>query len=452
MNISSDTISHLLKVRVSDYKQFWGAEIPRGVENEMYEWAADLFPFCRSLTGNGVRETLQYMQKHLPNLQIHEVPVGTKVFDWTIPPEWNVKDAYIATPDGIRLVDFNVNNLHLMGYSEPVDQMITRDALMPHLYSLVDQPTAIPYVTSYYERKWGFSLSEDQRKVLPEGPFHVKIDSELNENGLLTYADFLISGTSKSEILFSTYICHPSMANNELSGPVVMLAMAKWLASQSNLKYSYRFVFVPETIGALTYLSRHIDELKMNVIAGWQVTCVGDTRSFSFLPTRNGTTLTDKVSKKVLGMESIDYIEYSYLDRGSDERQWNAPGIDLPIASIMRTKYGTYPEYHTSLDDMTVISPEGLIGSLEVYKACVRELENVNRPKAVNLGEPQLGKRGLYPNTSIKGTYANVRNLVNVLAYSDGTNDKGELSILTNVPPDEIESILKVLTEHGLIS
>lgn len=241
------------------------------------------------------------------------------------------------------------------------------------------------------------------------------------------------------------------MANNELSGPVVLLALAQWLSSLPNLKYTYRFCFVPETIGALTYLSRHIEDLKMNVVAGWQVTCVGDTRNFSFLPTRNGNTLTDKVSKKVLEMESIHYVEYSFLDRGSDERQWNAPGIDLPIASIMRTKYGEYPEYHTSLDDMSVISLEGLIGSLEVYKACVRELENGIRPKAVNLGEPQLGKRGLYPNTSIKDSYANVFNLVNILAYSDGINDLEDLNKLTNVPLDEIQSILKTLYEHGLV-
>jgi aminopeptidase-like protein len=420
-------------------------------DQQMYEWAADLFPICRSLTGNGVRETLRYMQKQLPGLQIHEVPAGTKVFDWTIPPEWNVRDAYIATLDGERIIDFKENNLHLMGYSEPVDEMITLEALMPHLYSLAHQPTAIPYVTSYYERNWGFSLSENQREVLPEGPFRVKIDSDLDENGSLTYADFVIPGTNTSEILFSTYICHPSMANNELSGPVVLLALAQWLSSLTNLKYTYRFCFVPETIGALTYLSRHIEDLKMNVVAGWQVTCVGDTRNFSFLPTRNGNTLTDKVSKKVLEMESIHYVEYSFLDRGSDERQWNAPGIDLPIASIMRTKYGEYPEYHTSLDDMSVISLEGLIGSLEVYKACVRELENGIRPKAVNLGEPQLGKRGLYPNTSIKDSYANVFNLVNILAYSDGINDLEDLNKLTNVPLDEIQSILKALYEHGLV-
>ena len=417
----------------------------------MYEWARDLFPICRSLTGGGVRETLLYMQKHLPGLHIHEVPSGTKVFDWIIPPEWNIRDAFVANTDGMRVIDFKENNLHLMGYSEPIDQIISREALLPHLYSLAEQPTAIPYVTSYYKRDWGFSLSENQRKVLPEGPFHVKIDSDLDESGSLTYADFVISGTNRSEIIFSTYICHPSMANNELSGPVVLLALAQWLASLANLKYTYRFIFVPETIGALTYLWRNIDDLKLNVIAGWQVTCVGDTGNFSFLPSRNGNALADKVSRKVLEKETAKYTEYSFLDRGSDERQWNSPGVDLPIASIMRTKYGEYPEYHTSLDDMTVISQEGLLGSLEVYKACVRELENVCRPRALNFGEPQLGKRGLYPNTSIKDSYANIRNLVDVLAYSDGQHDTDELSKLTNLPLDEIESIVKILYQQGLV-
>ena len=417
----------------------------------MYEWATDLFPICRSLTGDGVRETLRYIQDRLPDLKIHEVPSGTKIFDWTIPPEWNINDAFVATVDGNRVIDFNVNNLHVVGYSVPVDERISRESLESHLYSLPDLPNAIPYVTSYYERKWGFSLTEDQRKNLPKGPFQVKIDSELNENGSLTYADLVISGTSKSEVLFSTYICHPSMANNELSGPVVLLALAQWLSNRPNLKYTYRFIFVPETIGALTYLSRHMEALKLRVIAGWQVTCVGDSRKFSYLPTRNGNTLSDKVSRKVFDMNSIQYVEYSFLERGSDEKQWNSPGVDLPIASIMRSKYGDYPEYHTSLDDLTVISPEGLLGSLEIYKACILELECIHRPRALNFGQPQLGKRGLYPNTSIRGVYANVKNLVNVLAYCDGINDTEELSRLTNVSLNEVESILSVLIENNLI-
>jgi aminopeptidase-like protein len=417
----------------------------------MYSWAQKLFPICRSLTGDGVRETLSFIGEHLPDLQIYEIPCGTRAFDWTIPPEWNVKDAYVSTLDGNRIIDFKKNNLHLVGYSEPIDEIITIEILNKHLYSLPSQPDAIPYVTSYYERNWGFCLTDNQRKTLPLGPFHIKIDSELNNNGKMTYGEFVLHGKSKEEILFSTYICHPSMANNELSGPVVILALAQWLASRPALKYTYRFLFIPETIGSIFYISQNLEKLKKNVVAGWQVTCVGDSRAYSFLPSRNGKTLADKISKRVLEKNSQNYLKYTFLDRGSDERQWCSPGVDLPIASIMRSKHGEYAEYHTSLDDLTVISPEGLEGSLRIFMECVNQLENINRPRVNQFCEPQLGKRGLYPNLSIKNGYSDISKLMNVLTYCDGTNDLDDLKEVAKISNQDLEKILDILYSANLI-
>jgi len=417
----------------------------------MYSWAQKLFPICRSLTGDGVRETLSFIGERLPNLQIHEIPCGTRAFDWTIPPEWNVKDAYVSTLDGNRIIDFKRNNLHLVGYSEPIDEIVTIEILEKHLYSLPSQPNAIPYVTSYYERNWGFCLTDNQRKSLPPGPFHIKIESELNKNGNMTYGELVLHGKSKEEILFSTYICHPSMANNELSGPVVILALAQWLSNLPFLKYTYRFLFIPETIGSIFYISRNLEKLKTNVVAGWQVTCVGDNRAYSFLPSRNGKTLADKISKRVLEKNSQDYLQYTFLDRGSDERQWCSPGVDLPIASIMRSKHGEYAEYHTSLDDLTVISPEGLEGSLRILMECVNQLENINRPRVNQFCEPQLGKRGLYPNLSIKNGYSDTSKLMNVLTYCDGTNDLDDLREVAKISNQDLEKILDVLYSANLI-
>ena len=418
------------------------------IGHEMYGWAVDLFPINRSLSGDGVRQTLQYIKNIIPELEVNEVPSGTKCFDWTIPQEWNCNDGYIIDPDGNKICDFKTNNLHIVGYSTPIDSEIELEELIEHLYYLEEQPTAIPYITSYYSPRWGFCLSFNEFQKLKKGTYKVKINSELKD-GNLTYGEIKIKGESEKEIFLSTYVCHPSMANNELSGPVVTTALVNFIKSLEGRKYSYRIVFIPETIGSITYISRNIDEMKKNIIAGFNISCIGDDRSYSYIPTRYGNTLSDKVSKHIL--KNIDYVEYSFLDRGSDERQYCSPGVDLPIATICRTKYGAYPEYHTSLDDLTVISPSGLYGGYDKIKKAIELLEMNNYYKVNVLCEPQLGKRGLYPTISTKTSGAVVATMMNFLAYADGSNDLIDIANIIGVQAEELFDIVHKMKVAKLI-
>ena len=420
----------------------------KDIGKEMYDWATDLFPINRSLTGDGVRQTLQYIKNIVPELEVNEVPSGAKCFDWKIPQEWNCNDGYIIDPDGNKICDFKTNNLHIVGYSTPIDSEIELEELIEHLYYLEEQPTAIPYITSYYSPRWGFCLSFNEFQKLKKGTYKVKINSELKD-GNLTYGEIKLKGESEKEIFLSTYICHPSMANNELSGPVVTTALVNFIKSLEGRKYSYRIVFIPETIGSITYISRNIDDMKKNIIAGFNITTIGDDRSYSYIPTRYGNTLSDKVSKHVL--QDIDYVEYSFLDRGSDERQYCFPGVDLPIATICRTKYGVYPEYHTSLDDLTVISPSGLYGGYEKIKKAIELLEKNDYYKVTVLCEPQLGKRGLYPTISTKTSAATVRTIIDFITYADGDNDLIDIANIIGVQAEELFDIVDKLKAVKLI-
>ena len=418
---------------------------------DMHQWATDLFPICRSLTGDGVRSTLNYLQELLPALKIFEVPSGTRAFDWEVPREWVIHDAYIADVDGNRLVDFNTNNLHVVGYSTSVDAVLSRAELDEHLYSLPELPHAIPYVTSYYRETWGFCLTHDQRAKLGDGPFRVLIDSE-HKVGSLTYGELIIPGNTADEILLSTYVCHPSMANNELSGPVVTTALARWILGLEDQHYTYRIVMVPETIGSVVYLSLHLRHLQEHLKAGWVLTCIGDDRAYSYLPSPSGATFADRVSKKVVSKLNHRFDEYSFLDRGSDERQYCSPGVDLPVVSLMRSKYGTYPEYHTSLDDLSLVTPSGLQGGLDMMKAVIDELESSPRWRSTVLGEPQMGKRGLYPTTSTSTSAHEVYDMMNVLAFCDGTHDTEELASICSITVSKAEEMVNKVCAAGVLS
>ncbi len=416
----------------------------------MFGWAKDLFPMNRSLTGSGVRETLIYLQEIIPNLSIKEVKSGTKAFDWEVPEEWNVSDGYIEDLNGNKLISFLDNNLHVMGYSTPVDKILTKNELNEHIFTLPNQPNAIPYVTSYYKREWGFCMSHKQKLNLGSGPFHVVIKSELFK-GSLSYGELVIPGKSRKEIMFTTNICHPSLANNELSGPVILTALAKWIEDYSDRKFTYRILFLPETIGAIYYISRNLRYLKRNLQAGWVLTCLGDDNKFSFIPSRTGDSNSDRVSRVVLdGLK--EFREYTWLERGSDERQFCAPGIDLPVSSITRSKYGEYPEYHTSLDNLNFISPVALEGSLEIFKKIVKIMEN-NRFYKINIKcEPQLSKRNLYPSISIKNDNPSLRNQMNVISYLDGKHDLIDIAHKCKLDFFYINELVLNLKTHKLIS
>lgn len=417
--------------------------------DEMYNLAAELFPICRSITGNGVRETLSRIKEVIPGMQIFEVPSGTKVFDWTIPNEWAIYEAYVENEDGKRIIDFAENNLHLVGYSIPVDIVVNKEELDKHLYSLPQHPDWIPYVTSYYKEHWGFCITQNQREQLKDGHYHVVIKSRLFP-GSLTYGELLIPGESEKEIFLSTYICHPSMANNELSGPVLQVELAKWLLSKEWRKYSYRLIWVPETIGSITYLARNLEVMKKNIIAGYNLTCVGDDNAVSYVASRSGNTLADIAAKSVLKFAAPGYKYYSFLHRGSDERQYNSPGVDLPVCSVCRSKYHEYPEYHTSADDMNYISPTGLQKAYEIYVEIIESLEANVKYRCTVCCEPQLGKRGLYPAESFNRSSLSVQDMMDFIAYADGSLDLFEISEIINVPVYKLKTIAQKLVEENL--
>lgn len=422
---------------------------PSDIGETMYRWARDLYPICRSITGEGVRRTLAYLKDLVPELTIHEVPSGARAFDWTVPDEWNIRDAYIADESGKRIVDFRDHNLHVVGYSEPVDAWLSLDELQPHLHSLPDQPDAIPYVTSYYERNWGFCLTQRQRDTFEPGRYHVVVDSTL-EPGSLSYGEILLPGQTQAEVLLSANICHPSLGNNELSGPVVTTALARWLAALDQRRFSYRIVFIPETIGSLVYMSRNLEAMKRRTVAGFVITCCGDERQYSFLPSRRGNTLADRVARHVLRHHAAGYIEYSFLDRGSDERQYCSPGADLPVVSMMRSKYHTYPEYHTSLDDLTLITPAGLGGSYQALSKVIRILECNHRYRTTGTGEPLLSRYGLYPGQS-KRFDPSYQRLKNILAYADGETDLLGIAEAIDADASDCIPVVATLMEHGLL-
>ena len=403
---------------------------------QMLKWAKDLFPICRSITGDGTRKTLSYFEKINPEFRRLKFKTGQKVFDWEIPKEWNIKDAYLEHESGERYAEFKKCNLHIVGYSKPVNKKISKKELLNYIHTQKDQPDSIPYVTSYYKERWGFCLSENQKSKLPDGNYKVIIDSDL-KNGNLELSDAIFKGKTKKEIFFSSYICHPSMANNELSGPVLLNAIMHYIKSNyPKSKFTYRFVLLPETIGSIAYLSKFMKVMKSNMICGFNLTCVGDERAYSYVGSRKGNTLADDAIEAALfGLSNVK--KYSYLDRGSDERQYCAPGIDLPVCCFSRSRF-EYPEYHTHKDNFNVVTKKGLEGSFNVVKKIIDAIELELYPKTTMFGEPNLGKRGLYSTLSQKGKYDNTRLRMNLIAQSDGMTNIFKIAKLLKEPLDKL--------------
>jgi aminopeptidase-like protein len=424
----------------------------KNIGKHLHAQLVELFPVCRSLTGEGTRQTLRYLKDLVPELNIIEVPSGSKAFDWTVPLEWNIQDAYILDEQSNRIIDFKKNNLHVVGYSTPINQVMTFEELEKNIFTLIDQPTAVPYITSYYSKNWGFCMSHQQLLELKKNPqkkYKIVIDSSLKE-GNLSYGEIILKGNTKEEILLSTYVCHPSMANNELSGPIVTINLAQWLKG-ANRKYTYRILFLPETIGSIIYLSKHLTTLKKQVKAGFVLTCIGDDRTYSFLPSRQGETLADRIALHALKHLGKNFIKYSYLDRGSDERQYCSAGVDLPVCSVMRSKYGTYPEYHTSLDDCYLVSPDGLRGGYEIMQKILTLLEKNRVYQNTILCEPQLGRRGLYPAFSTKQSAAQVRDMKNLIAYADGKKDLVSIANEIGIDATSLFEMAQILTDVGIL-
>ena len=352
----------------------------------------ELFPICRSITGGGVRRTLSILQRHIP-LEVHEVPSGTTILDWTVPCEWNIRGAHIIDQDGARILDFAASNLHVVQYSRPIDAVMPLSELKPHLHSLPDEPDWIPYRTSYYNENWGFCLTHHQLSRLADGLYRVLIDSDLAP-GHLSYGELLIPGESEDTVLFSCHICHPSLANDNLSGIAVATMLARHIQTLRR-RYSYRFLFIPGTIGSLTWLARNEDKVQ-SITHGLVLSCLGDAGGVTYKQSRRGDTAIDRIVANVLHHEKVPHRIRSFVPYGYDERQYCSPGFDLPVGCLMRTPNGEYPEYHSSADNLSLLRSESLAHSLAVLRRIVAVIEGDAVYRSCNpKGEPQLGRRGL---------------------------------------------------------
>jgi aminopeptidase-like protein len=419
---------------------------------ELYKLVAELYPICRSITGDGVRRTLEIVDREIGGLEVHEVPTGTQVLDWTVPREWNVRDAWVADAAGRRVIDFQASNLHLVGYSVPVRATMGLAELKEHLFTLPDQPDWVPWRTSYYAERWGFCASQRLVDGLPEGDYEVCVDTTLAD-GHLTYGEHLVEGRTDEEVLVSCHVCHPSLANDNLSGIAVATRLARRLAEGGRPRYSYRFLFAPGTIGAITWLAGNEDRLD-RVRHGLVLACVGDPGGFTYKRSRRGDAEIDRVVAHVLGRSGRPHQLVDFSPYGYDERQFCSPGFDLPVGSLSRTPYARYPEYHTSADDLDLVGPAQLQESLELCWEVVGVLE-ANR-RYVNLspkGEPQLGRRGLYG--SIGGrSDAEERQMAMlwVLNQSDGAHSLLEVAERSGLPFTLLAEVAATLEEAGLLS
>lgn len=420
--------------------------------NMMINMANTLYPINRSITGEGLRKTLNHIKKKVP-LKNKFFKTGKKVFDWVIPKEWNIDKAYILDlKNNKKHANFEINNLHIVGYSQPINKNININELKKYIHIDKKNKNAIPYVTSYYKKTWGFCLSQNQLKKLKNKNYKVFIDSSFKD-GVMNYGETFLKGKSKKEILFSSYLCHPSMANNELSGPVINAALINYVNSLKKRKYSYRFVFVPETIGSIAYINKNIRKLKKDLLAGFVINCAGDERDYSFVQTPEENTFADEIMKSsFIGLKKKTL--YKFKDRSSDERQYCSPGVELPVCSFSRSKAGskTFPEYHTNFDNFKVVTKKGLEGSFEIFKNIIDAIELSLFPKSKTKCEPFLTRKKIYPTLSKKSNIdSDLRNLLNILAYSNGKRSVFQISNILNLELKTCLDVVKKLKEHDLI-
>ena len=419
------------------------------IGRQLHAFAAELYPICRSITGDGIRRTLAMIQDRIP-LQISEVPTGTSVFDWTVPKEWNIRDAYIKDSRGQRVVDFQCHNLHIVNYSVPVRATLSLSELQPHLHTLSEYPDWIPYRTSYYRENWGFCLSHKQMLALENGDYEICIDSSLEE-GNLTYGECYLPGRSSEEVLVSCHACHPSLANDNLSGLTVATSLAQFLSGRP-LRYSYRFLFIPGTIGAITWLARNRESVG-RIRHGLVLTGIGDAGAFHYKKSRRGDAEIDRAAAHVLGHsgEPSEVLEFSPY--GYDERQYCSPGFNLPVGCLMRSVWGTFPEYHTSADNLDFIRPPQLAQSLRVCASIFDVLENNRSYLNQNpFCEPQLGKRNLYRSTGGDSIGAEINARLWVLNFSDGERSLLDIAERSGLPFEAIRGAAELLCENGLLA
>ena len=415
----------------------------------------ELFPIHRSITGKGIKKTLRIIKKSFPKLKIKNIRSGTKVFDWIVPQEWNINQAYVLDKNGKKIIDYKKNNLHIVSYSTNVNNFFKKKYFFKRIFSLPKMPNAIPYVNSYYKKFWGFCITNKEKKYFNKiykdnDKFKVVIDSNFNKSGSLTYGELLIPGKSKQEIFISTYICHPSMANNELSGPIVSMCLINFFLKKK-LNKTLRFIFIPETIGSISYINKNLKHLKDRVVGGYNLTCIGDNREYSCILSKFRNTAADKSLLESFKKLKINFKEYSFLDRGSDERQYNSPGVDLPIASIFRTKYAEYPEYHTSFDDFNLVTEKGIKGGFLVAKTAIEILDKKIIPKYKIFCEPKLSKKKLYPTITTNKKNLFSKRILDFLQYSDGKSDLSTISNLIKIKYDDTLKIFNILKKNKLI-
>lgn len=444
------------------------------------QWTTDadellhrLFPICRSITGDGLRQTLQILSEYTP-FDLHEIPSGTQCYDWTIPDEWNVRDAYIEDSSSRKVVDFRVSNIHLVNYSTPINAVMPFSELAPHLYTLPAMPDAIPYRTSYYKRTWGFCLSQEQFNRLDQNDaYHVVIDATLAP-GALTYGDIVLGGSSGQEYLITTYCCHPSLANDNLSGIILWALLLKEMRGCS-LRHSYRFVIAPETIGSLVYISQNEEKVK-NLAGGLVVTTVAGPGKFGYKHTWRGNHLIDRVVERTFHELKLDAIDYPFDISGSDERQYSTPGLRIPLGTISKDKYYEYPYYHTSLDNLDFAKAGNLIQTLQLHLLAIEKLEQNITYRSLNpIGEPMLGKRGLYPAlggairqqaaanmagdttpaadaNSFEVTYGKELDAILwLLFYTDGKTSLLDIAEKTSLPMQQLFEVAQKLAAHDLL-